>query len=63
MTQAAGMPTATSTATTPSDAPHPPLPVLEASTLFAESREVLIRHREESYRLRLTSSNKLILTK
>lgn len=36
---------------------------LESTDLFREGREVIIRHGEEQYRLRLTSSNKLILIK
>lgn len=36
---------------------------LDSAALLAGSREVLIRHGEETYRLKLTSSNKLILTK
>jgi hemin uptake protein HemP len=31
--------------------------------LFASEREIIITHGEDSYRLRLTSQNKLILTK
>ena len=31
--------------------------------LFADEREIIIAHGEETYRLRLTSQNKLILTK
>lgn len=31
--------------------------------LFATAREVMISHGDEMYRLRLTSQNKLILTK
>lgn len=31
--------------------------------LFAAAREVLIRHRGETYRLRLTGTDKLILVK
>ena len=38
-------------------------PAISSSTLLAGGREVLIRHGEETYRLKLTSSNKLILTK
>lgn len=38
-------------------------PVMESSDLFAGEREVAIRHGGELYRLRLTSSNKLILIK
>jgi hemin uptake protein HemP len=37
--------------------------VLSSATLLAGAREVLIRHGEDTYRLKLTSSNKLILTK
>lgn len=37
--------------------------VMESSDLFAGEREVAIRHGGELYRLRLTSSNKLILIK
>jgi len=36
---------------------------LDAATLFANRREVLIDHEGECYRLRLTRQNKLILTK
>ncbi|MFN3586621.1 MAG: hemin uptake protein HemP [Moraxellaceae bacterium] len=39
------------------------LPTLESAALFAQGREVRIRHAGEEYRLRLTSNNKLILTK
>jgi len=38
-------------------------PVMESADLFAGDREVAIKHGEELYRLRLTSSNKLILIK
>jgi hemin uptake protein HemP len=31
--------------------------------LFVSSREIIIAHGEENYRLRLTAQNKLILTK
>lgn len=41
----------------------PSLPTLESTNLFAVGREVRIRHAGEEYRLRLTSNNKLILTK
>jgi hemin uptake protein HemP len=37
--------------------------VLSSAALLAGAREVLIRHGEDTYRLKLTSSNKLILTK
>ena len=36
---------------------------LDSRELFATEREIIIVHGEESYRLRLTSQNKLILTK
>jgi hemin uptake protein HemP len=36
---------------------------LSSADLLAGAREVLIRHGDETYRLKLTSSNKLILTK
>ena len=36
---------------------------LDSRELFATEREIIIAHGEESYRLRLTSQNKLILTK
>jgi hemin uptake protein HemP len=43
------------------------IPVLDnrisSRDLFASSRELLISHGEETYRLRLTAQNKLILTK
>lgn len=38
-------------------------PALDSADLFRDGREVVIRHGEEQYRLRLTSSNKLILIK
>lgn len=41
----------------------PPLPAIESRTLLAGHREVLIRHGEDTYRLKLTSNNKLILMK
>ncbi|MBN8988296.1 MAG: hemin uptake protein HemP [Rhizobiales bacterium] len=36
---------------------------LDSRELFAAEREIIIAHGEEHYRLRLTSQNKLILTK
>jgi hemin uptake protein HemP len=36
---------------------------IDSSELFLNTREVIISHGSESYRLRLTSQNKLILTK
>jgi hemin uptake protein HemP len=36
---------------------------LDSRELFAAEREIIIAHGEDKYRLRLTSQNKLILTK
>ena len=36
---------------------------IESRELFAVEREIIIAHGEDTYRLRLTSQNKLILTK
>ena len=36
---------------------------LDSRELFASEREIIISHGEDRYRLRLTSQNKLILTK
>ncbi|WP_225112914.1 MULTISPECIES: hemin uptake protein HemP [unclassified Bradyrhizobium] len=36
---------------------------IDSRELFAAEREIIIAHGEDSYRLRLTSQNKLILTK
>lgn len=36
---------------------------IDSSTLFGAEREVLIIHRGEHYRLRLTRQDKLLLTK
>lgn len=36
---------------------------IDSRDLFAGEREIIIAHGEDSYRLRLTSQNKLILTK
>ncbi|MFT4119519.1 hemin uptake protein HemP [Bradyrhizobium sp.] len=36
---------------------------IDSRELFATERELIIAHGEEAYRLRLTSQNKLILTK
>lgn len=51
-------------ASVPSVRPVPgDLPMLNSRDLFTTQREVLIQHGTEHYRLRLTSTNKLILTK
>jgi hemin uptake protein HemP len=36
---------------------------MDSKELFADQRELLITHGEDTYRLRLTFQNKLILTK
>jgi hemin uptake protein HemP len=36
---------------------------IDSRDLFSTEREIIIAHGEENYRLRLTSQNKLILTK
>ncbi len=37
--------------------------MIDSADLFQGAREMLIRHRGETYRLRLTGANKLILVK
>ncbi len=37
--------------------------IIDSRELFISTKEIVIAHRGESYRLRLTSQNKLILTK
>ncbi|MCW5732867.1 MAG: hemin uptake protein HemP [Enhydrobacter sp.] len=37
--------------------------VVDSVTLMSGKRELIIRHGEGTYRLRITASNKLILTK
>lgn len=39
------------------------MPMLDAAVLFAGSHEVMITHGSETYHLRLTRQNRLILTK
>ena len=39
------------------------IPKIDASTLLAHGREVILVHKDTEYRLRLTSNDKLILTK
>jgi hemin uptake protein HemP len=46
----------------PDSSGAPPL-VVDSVTLMAGRRELLIRHGDDVYRLRITASNKLILTK
>lgn len=44
-------------------APHRPDGPLDASVLFRGRREIAIEFRGETYRLRITRNEKLILTK
>ena len=45
-------------------APRPAQPPrVDSTTLFGNARELIIRHGNEEYRLRMTSQGKLILTK
>ena len=41
----------------------PAIPCLRSESLFGKAREILIQHAGGYYRLRVTHSNKLILTK
>lgn len=41
----------------------PAIPLLRSQDLFGKAREILIEHSGGYYRLRVTHSNKLILTK
>jgi hemin uptake protein HemP len=41
----------------------PSIPRIEASALLAPGREIILVHNEQEYRLRITSNDKLILTK
>ena len=41
----------------------PIIPRIDASTLLESGREVILVHKDTEYRLRLTSNDKLILTK
>lgn len=45
------------------DRTDPPAPVVESNALMSGRRELIIRHNADTYRLRVTASNKLILTK
>jgi hemin uptake protein HemP len=37
--------------------------VISSAALFRDRREIVIRHGDEEYRLRITKANKLLLTK
>ena len=39
------------------------IPRIDASTLLASAREIILIHKDNQYRLRITSNDKLILTK
>ena len=39
------------------------IPRIDARTILASSREIILVHNEQEYRLRITSNDKLILTK
>ena len=41
----------------------PTIPRIDARSILASSREVILVHNEKEYRLRITSNDKLILTK
>lgn len=41
----------------------PATPTVDSVTLMCGRRELIIRHGTDAYRLRVTASNKLILTK
>jgi len=43
--------------------PSPSALVVDSSTLLKGQRELIVRHAGSRYRLRLTASNKLIMTK
>jgi hemin uptake protein HemP len=43
--------------------PDSSTPVVDSVTLMNGRRELIIRHGADTYRLRITASNKLILTK
>jgi hemin uptake protein HemP len=43
--------------------PGRPVPIVDSAELMGGRRELIIRHGAGTYRLRITASNKLILTK
>ncbi len=45
------------------DGPNLDIPVVDSVALMNVRRELLIRHNTQTYRLRMTASEKLILTK
>lgn len=55
--------TAPSSGQTRADGPVVDFPVADSTALLGGQRELRIRHGSDTYRLRLTASGKLILTK
>jgi hemin uptake protein HemP len=47
----------------PPSRPKPAVRAIRSADLFRETREVIIVHHDEQYRLRITRAGKLILTK
>jgi hemin uptake protein HemP len=45
------------------DGPNLDIPVVDSNMLMQGRRELIIRHNAQTYRLRITTSEKLILTK
>ncbi len=45
------------------DGPNHDIPVVDSTALMHGRRELIIRHNTQTYRLRITTSEKLILTK
>lgn len=43
--------------------PIPQMRIWKSEELFGEDREILIQHRQDYYRLRMTQSGKLVLNK
>jgi hemin uptake protein HemP len=43
--------------------PSQPVLIVDSSVLLKGQRELIVRHADSRYRLRLTASNKLIMTK
>jgi hemin uptake protein HemP len=41
----------------------PPVPRIDAGALLTSNREIILVHKDTEYRLRVTSNDKLILTK
>lgn len=57
------MPNAPTCSDTAAPQPQPGAPAIDSAELLQGRREVLIHHAGQTYRLRLTASNKLILVK